>query len=96
MENNPEISVCGTNRYYIVNDKVVKKYNILFEKNGDIVSTFLLRSPFTHPSVMFRTILVKEGWKYNENFECAQDYELWSRMILSGLKMGNVSEPLIY
>ena len=45
---------------------------------------------------MFRTILVKEGWKYNENFECAQDYELWSRMILSGLKMGNVSEPLIY
>ena len=36
LENNPEISVCGTNRYYIVNDKVVKKYNILFEKNGDI------------------------------------------------------------
>ena len=34
LENNPEISVCGTNRYYIVNDKVVKKYNILFEKNG--------------------------------------------------------------
>ncbi len=35
-----------------------------------------------HPTIMFRReYVVKESLKYNESFQCSQDYELWSRLI---------------
>lgn len=39
--------------------------------------SLIFRNDFWHSSTMWRS---ESNMKYNENFSCAQDYELWSRM----------------
>ncbi len=48
-----------------------------------------------HPSVMFRkSDFDKYGFRYNEEYRVAQDYELWSRVI-KVLKIANVQDVLL-
>ncbi|MBN1841350.1 MAG: glycosyltransferase [Deltaproteobacteria bacterium] len=55
----------------------------------------LLGNPFIHSTVMIRRgILVSNGLKYDETFETAQDYDLWTRM-LQHTRGANLGERLI-
>ena len=58
-----------------------------------IVRRLLLRNSFVHPSVMFRTEVVRE-LQYDENVLMAQDYELWLRCAMKN-KVINLDEKLI-
>lgn len=52
------------------------------------------RSPFNHPTVMFkkRDILKVGGYK---DFYLLEDYHLWARLALSGAKMANIPQVLL-
>ncbi|MGI6069347.1 MAG: glycosyltransferase [Blautia sp.] len=53
------------------------------------------RNPFNHPCVMYRRQAVEAagGYRHCPWFE---DYDLWSRMLLSGSRGYNVQEPVLY
>lgn len=50
--------------------------------------------PIEHPSVMFRTDVVKALNGYRKEFETAEDYDLWLRIGELG-KLANINKPLI-
>lgn len=52
------------------------------------------RNPFNHPAVMFRKAAVLEEGGYGE---CAlfEDYQLWLRLLASGKKGHNITEPVL-
>ncbi|MDE6409962.1 MAG: glycosyltransferase [Muribaculaceae bacterium] len=97
LEKNPEISVLGTNRKYIdENSNVLKKKHPLIHNPNTIESLFILRSPFIHPSVMFRRSLIDNGFFYDESFTSAQDYNLWGRLLINNYRLDNLKEPLLF
>lgn len=55
----------------------------------------LLGNPLAHPTVMLRReVLDRHKLRYDERFETAQDYELWSRL-LPITKAANLGESLL-
>ena len=54
----------------------------------------LFNSVLAHPTVLGKTKIFKR-FNYNENFSCAQDYELWTRMVINGVKICNLNEILL-
>lgn len=64
--------------------------------NGSLLASFYY-NPIIHPGVLIRTKVLKEN-KYKESPESlhVEDYELWSRLIRKGYRVGNISEPLLY
>lgn len=95
MEENPDIAVCGTGRNILNVDKQSRKTYNSYSKSDDIMSVFVLRSAFTHPTVMFRRSIVDEGFSYDESFICAQDYDLWERLLEYGYSFANIDMPLL-
>lgn len=53
------------------------------------------RNPFNHMTVMYRKSAVLKAGNYKD-FLWFEDYNLWVRMIMSGAKMYNIQEDLVY
>lgn len=91
LQAHEDVAVLGTwgctideNDLELYNIKNVCAHQDVFVRN-------IFSSQLIHPSVMIRksTLSVGNFW-YNESFACAQDYELWSRLLLSGLVIENL------
>ena len=95
MEEAPDITVCGTGRKVLNEDRETSKTYNTYTRDGDIKSVFVLRSAFTHPTVMFRHSIIDEGYSYDESFICAQDYDLWERLYEKGCCFANIDLPLL-
>lgn len=94
MEARPEIGICGTQfqtfGQYV--DSEVSKYPLSHE---EIQLLQLYASPFAHPSVLIRrSALEKLDNFYHENI-IAEDYHLWSRLLLV-TKGANLPEVLLH
>ena len=63
-------------------------------KCEDCYFALLLNSPFGHPSILIKTEIIKK-YKYNENILYAQDYELWCRLAIYKIRMGNLPNILL-
>lgn len=68
---------------------------IVPETNDEIVSFAKKRSPFNHPSVMYRKSAVVAAGFY-EDYRFFEDYNLWVTMLHKGFKGYNVQETLLY
>jgi glycosyltransferase involved in cell wall biosynthesis len=78
LETNSNIVVCGTNIEYFGHRRAKNNKFICFEKSDDLKMRLILDSCFAHPSVMIRRdTLVKHNIRYNEEYQCAEDYKLW-------------------
>jgi glycosyltransferase involved in cell wall biosynthesis len=62
----------------------------------DIARIFHYRSPFVHPSVMFRRSVFDRIGLYDLWWTTAQDYELWARALRHGVGLANIADPLLY
>lgn len=79
MEENPAVGVLGT-WYKIHGTNEIVRLPI---KHDSIVLDMLEYSPLAHPTVFIRASLIKDLIVvYNSQFVYAEDYELWSRLIL--------------
>ena len=65
-------------------------------KMNEIIKFSIARNPFNHPTVAMKKEFFTVVGKYNEQFLKSQDYELWARALINGIKATNVSEPLLY
>lgn len=65
------------------------------ENNEEIIMFAKNRSPFNHPSVMYKKSAVIEAGFY-EDYRFFEDYNLWCTMLNKGYKGYNVKENLLY
>ena len=61
---------------------------------GEIAEAARLRSPFNHPTVVYRRSAVLEAGGYRE-LPLLEDYWLFTRMISAGASVANIADPLV-
>jgi glycosyltransferase involved in cell wall biosynthesis len=90
LEESQQVIVCGSYIRLFGNRNGVKKYPTT---NEELKSSLLFFCPLAHPSVMFRKKAV-EKIGYENGFEFAEDYRLWSRLINEG-DFAMIPQPLL-
>ena len=65
------------------------------ETNEEIIAFAKKRSPFNHPSVMYKKSKVIDAGFY-EDYRYFEDYNLWVTMLNMGFKAYNIQENLVY
>lgn len=95
FEEDQELAVLGTtiNEFYDTPDTIVSS-RVVPNDSEEVARFMRRRSPFNHPTVMFKKSAVISSGGYGK-FERKQDLDLFSRMINTGNKGGNLSEPLL-
>ena len=90
LENNPEISICGSWIETFGDEKHVWKLPI---KHDNIKAKLILNSAIVHPAVMLRKT-VFDKFLYEEEYNKAEDYALWVK-IIDSFKFYNIPEVLL-
>jgi glycosyltransferase involved in cell wall biosynthesis len=96
LENNPGISVVGSNMYLIDEDNNIIGERRYPEVYRDIKRSFLLTMPIANPAVMTRKKDLIEVGYFNSTFSKSEDFELWLRFLVKNKKMYNLLENLLY
>jgi glycosyltransferase involved in cell wall biosynthesis len=91
----PEIVLLGTNgRIIDEQDRLVGLLDAPLSQQG-ITWTAPFLNPFMHTSVMFRAGIIRDEFGgYDQGYQIAQDYELWTRVI-SKYQGANLPQRLI-
>ncbi|MDR3061732.1 MAG: glycosyltransferase [Dysgonamonadaceae bacterium] len=93
LEKHPDIGLCGT-WAYVIDNKGVVTGKIINQTSSSFISISLLFSaPLIHPSVCFRSSLLKQH-PYHE-VPVAEDYDLWCRLN-EYTKIANIPDFLLY
>ncbi|HLP63685.1 glycosyltransferase family 2 protein [Flavobacterium sp.] len=90
LESNEDVIMCGTAIQIIDSEKILR-HPI---NHDDIKVKLCFSNAFFHPTVVFR----KEAFSnlsYNREFEPAEDYDLWTRLVFKG-KLMNTEEVLLH
>lgn len=95
MEANPEVGVVGT--WCREMDEAGRPLFLkkLPTDHDEMIRFMAVRCPLVHPSVLARTSVFSRGIRYDPTLRQAQDYDLWSRLAHSGVRLANVPEPLL-
>ncbi|MDE9563743.1 glycosyltransferase [Xenorhabdus bovienii] len=94
MQNHPDIVVCGGFTTYLENPT---KGDIHATSHEGIVAECFFHCPVAHPTVMMRKDKILELTDgYDPNDLYAEDYGLWSRLIMSKrARFANINKPLL-
>lgn len=93
LDHNRDIVLVGTSPICInENGKAIETGNVS-TASDEIKKNLLNGNQFTHGSVMFRKSCIEAVGFYREEFDVAQDYDLWLR-ISEVFGVGNIEEPL--
>lgn len=94
MLDNPDIAASsGVIEEFIDLDSIISK-RILPLTHEDIVLFAKTRSPLSHPAVIFRKKVIESVGGY-PLFRNAQDYALWSLLIVRGHRLANLPVTLV-
>lgn len=94
MEQNPDIAICGgMTTEFSENPDVITGKRQLPQTDDEIKKFLKWRSPFNHPTVMFRKQAVLDAGNYR-HFLSYEDYWLWAR-ILQNNKGYNLPDTLV-
>jgi glycosyltransferase involved in cell wall biosynthesis len=84
-----DASLCGSAIQIIRTNKILKHPTA----NDEIKLKLCFSNSFYHPTMMFKKSILVEN-NYDENFEPAEDYDLWTKLIFK-MKMYNMEEVLL-
>lgn len=95
FESDPNLSIVGTmvDEFHDTPDKIVSS-RIVPTDNASIVEFMKRRSPFNHPTVMYKKSDVIRSGGYGK-MRRKQDLDLFSRMINNGCKAENINQSLV-
>lgn len=95
FEQDPDLAIVGTltDEFYDDPKKIISS-RIVPTENEEIKKFMKRRSPFNHPTVMFKKSAVIDSGGYGK-FKRKQDLDLFSRMINTGHKAANIGESLL-
>lgn len=92
MEANPDVGVCGT---WLKTFGEISDVLQMPVSHDEILVTLLFNSCIMHPTVFMRkTVLCAQTVIYDENYNKAEDYELWTRLIFK-TKFANIPQALL-
>ena len=95
FKNNSNLSIVGTNidEFYDDPNNIISS-RVVPSSNSEIKSFIRRRSPFNHPTVMFKKSAVLASGGYGK-LRRKQDLDLFSRMINNGFEATNINESLL-
>lgn len=95
FKKNPELSILGSiiNEFYDTPDNIVSS-RVVPETHEEILKFSRKRSPFNHPTVMYKKTDVLECGGYRD-IKRKEDIDLFVRMLNSGYKGMNINKPLL-
>ena len=95
LRSSPRVGVLGSAVLEIDDGNRVGRLHQMPTGAGAVRWAALFSSPFFHPSVFVdRTLLERNGLRYDTSFEESEDYELWSRL-LDVADGDNLHDPLV-
>lgn len=56
---------------------------------------FVFRSPFSHPTIMFRRSIITSGLRYDPQYKRAEDIDFYYRVYKAGFRFGNMPDFLL-
>jgi glycosyltransferase involved in cell wall biosynthesis len=83
----PKLMMVGTSGYKTLPSGKIKKLTALPRSVDALRFYSMYRNPINHISVMIRKDFLKPPNIYNDSFMISTDWELWSRYLISGVKM---------
>ena len=96
LENNNDIDLVSC-RWFVIDEngtKIQKNLPRTFTTKSNLLESFF-GPPFGHPTVTMKTSVVKKYYyRFSENTKHIEDYDLWSRMLLDGIKTKVMNEFL--
>lgn len=93
---NPKLDIIGgTIAEFSDSSDQITSYRKLPESHEDIMQFSKLRSPFNHPTVMFKKESVLKVGNYDSTLSKCEDYDLWFRLLNSGAKAYNIQDVLL-
>jgi glycosyltransferase involved in cell wall biosynthesis len=96
MKDHPEYALVGSNiAEFNKNVDDIVSFRKVPEKTGEINSFARRRCPVNHMSVVFKKESIIEAGGYIP-FQGYEDYHLWARMLIKGLKFYNLQDNLIF
>lgn len=96
MESNNEIDVCGSFYHLINNNNFKIKQEVPILHSEIECQMRIFGNCIAFSSVMIKTNIIKQFIFNEEMCGNAEDYELWMRMLNSGIKFHNIPEYLLY
>ena len=95
FEENDELALIGTMTDEFFDSPTNVIYSRIVPTTHEEIEKFIRRrSPFNHPTVMFKKTAVIKSGGYGK-FKRKQDYDLFSRIINNGFKAANVNKSLL-
>lgn len=92
---NSRVSVLGTDVIEFSEGTDEVFYKKMAHSHELLSKDIIKKCPFNHPSVMFRTLIFKEGFRYKSELKNTQDYYLWVDLLAAGKQFANINEPLL-
>lgn len=94
-DDNPDVMIWGGNIDTIDENGTVISGRRYPTTTSSIRRMFVFRSPFAHPTVMFRRSIIELGFRYNPIYKKDEDLDLWLRLYKAGVKFGNTGVTLL-
>lgn len=98
MEKNPEIKILGGWAIEFREEGEKRSESLIKVplEEKQIRRFFHYRSPFIHPTVVFRKDVFARLGLYNSQFKSSQDIELWARALRMNIGVANYPGPILY
>ena len=94
MEKNPDVALSSC-RFITLKNNVYSSGGCGGKCDSESVKTLLLvTNPILHPGIIAKADVIKE-LKYDKEFTCTEDMELWTRFIMNGHKAKILPEYLM-
>lgn len=94
LERHPDVALVGSWTRH-VNEQMAPLYVTQYPADhASILERFHLRSPFSHPTCMFRMAAIEDVGGYDARYELGEDYELFWRVALR-YRCANLPEALV-
>ena len=84
LERDREALLCGVASYNLHHETFDRIDLQSFPRERVFVNDFFKGTPFTHGSVLYRTVAYKKHGGYDPRFVYSQDWDLWLRMLKDG------------
>ena len=94
MEQNQDVALSSC-RFMTLKNGVISSGGCGGKNDEESIKALLLvTNPILHPGIIARAETIK-GLRYDKNFTCTEDMELWTRFVLAGYKVEILPEYLM-
>jgi glycosyltransferase involved in cell wall biosynthesis len=90
-----EVSVVGCMYEEIDTNGGHLSYKRLPVEHEDLRKRYFIRTPFAHPSVIYKRELIEKAGFYPTNTVLMEDNVLWGKALKSGLRFANIPEYML-